>query len=191
MSGPATKSINTEMKKVMADSFKKQLFRQLVIGLGVLVALLAGTQFAVWEFQKTAKRINAQKSELVFRSQATDQLASLKNDFEKAKPLLSALNEVLPPKDQLINFGKELSDLAKQRKIDLGFTFGGEAPAENGAPGFIKFAMTAETNYSNFVGFLTDIERSRFFIKFNSMDMNRVSGTDKFNILASGQVFFQ
>lgn len=164
---------------------------KLALGLGILALALIATQFVVWEFQKTAKRIDNQKKELVFRAQATGQLASLKSDSEKAKPLLSALNNVLPQKDQLINFGKELTDIGRQNKIDLGFAFGGETPAENGVPGFIKFSITGEAAYDNFIGFLKDVEKNRLFIRFNSIDMNRISGTKNFNILGSGQVFYQ
>lgn len=173
------------------DVFKKQLFIQLGVAFGVLVFLITAIQLMASELSKTALKIQSQKSELLLRSQATDSLAALKSDFEKAKPLFSLLNSVLPPKDQLINLGKDLGVLAQQNRIDLGFTFGGEAPPTEDVPGFIRFSMTGSATYANFTRFLKDIEKMRLYIKLVSLDMTRQAGSDSFNFVASGQVFYQ
>jgi Tfp pilus assembly protein PilO len=172
------------------DVFKKQLFVQLGIAFGIMALLIAVNQFMANTLARTAVKIQNQKNDLNFRTRVTDSLAALKSDFEKARPLFAILNSVLPQKDELINLGKDLGALAKQNNIDMGFTFGGESPPTDETPGFIRFTITGDTTYSNFLKFLKDIEKMRIFVKFNSLDMTR-KGNNSFNFIAGGQVFYQ
>ena len=176
---------------VMTDTFKKQLGIQLGIGLGVLVLAVLITQLVVGDLAGNSTKIQNQKTELALRIQATDQLASLKSDFEKAQPLFQFLNSVLPPKDSLINFGQDLISLGRVDRLELNFSFGGETAASDQTPGFINFAISGTGAYGNFQKFLADLEKSRYFIKFNSLDLTRQQSGDNYGILAEGQVFYQ
>lgn len=171
--------------------FKKQLLAQTGIALLVVLVGLAAIQFMAAELRSSAENIRKKNSELAVRAGITAHFDSLRSDFEKAKLLLPTLNDILPAKDQLANFGEELSVIAKRHKFDLRFIAGGETPPTENTPGFLKFSVTAETTYTNFIGFLKDAEKNKLFIKFNSVDMNRITSGDKFSILASGQVFYQ
>lgn len=172
-------------------NFKKQLLVDLGISLGALILIIAIVQIAAWQVAKTADTITGQRNELALRTRATESLATLKSDAEKAKPLQASLSSVLPAKDKLINFGKELTDLGKQNSAELSFDFGGETPGTADAPGFIKFTLTGSTGYTGWTNFMKDVEKSRLYIKINSVDLTRKPGTDIFGVVAEGQVFFQ
>lgn len=171
--------------------FKKQLLIRLSVALGLVVLAIIIVQIAVFDIKRNAGDITRQRNELALRTTATESLATLKNDAEKAKPYMETLANLLPPKDRLINFGKELSDLARQDSIELNFDFGGEVAATAASSGFIKFSLSGVANYANWTKFLKDLEKSKLFIKMNTVDLTRQSGTDYFNITAEGQVYFQ
>lgn len=172
-------------------SFKKQLSIQLAIAFGVVIATIVLTQLAAGSLSASAAKILQQKSDLAFRIRATGQLASLKADSDKAQPLFALLNNTLPVKDDLINLGQALVQLAKSGGVDLGFTFGGETAAKGELPGFIKFSLTGNGSYEAFQKFLSEIEKSRYYLKLNSVDLVRQPGGTNFSITADGQVFYQ
>lgn len=172
-------------------AFKKQLLIKLGISSGALILIIGAVQLTVWHVSQTSEEITRQRSELSLRTRATQSLATLKSDAEKAKPLQASLGNVLPPKDRLINFGKELTDLGKQNGLELSFDFGGETPSTPDAPGFIKFTLTGTATYTSWTNFLKDLEKGRMYVKINSADLARKPGLDNFNVVAEGQVFFQ
>ncbi len=173
------------------QSFQKQLLIHAGIALAMIGISAIALQAVAWHVGSNAAGIAKQRGELALRTRATESLATLKSDAEKAKPFAETLNNVLPPKDRLINFGKELTDLAKQNGAEMSFDFGGETPSTAEIPGFIKFSMTGVATYGGWTKFLKDLDKSRLYIKINSTDLTRQPGTDSFNIVAEGQVFFQ
>lgn len=173
------------------DSLRKQIFVQLAIAVGVLAALLAANQFMVSLLKKTSDRIQEQRGELVFRSRASEILPILQNDAAAAKPLLEKLNKILPPKEGLINFGRQLVELAKKQKVNLTFDAKGDVPATDESPGAIKFFITGEATYANFVRFLKSVENEPFLVKFSSINMTRKPSGSSFTALADGEVFYQ
>lgn len=173
------------------DAFKKQLGIQLGVGLGLVLLAVGGVQFLAWHVGQSASGITKLRNELALRTRATESLATLKNDAEKALPFAQKLDVVLPSKDRLINFGREITELAKKDGAELSFDFGGETPSTADTPGFIKFSLTGTATYVNWIKFLKDVERGQLYIKFNSTDMTRQPAGDTFNVVAEGQVFFQ
>lgn len=163
----------------MMDVFKKQILIQLGIVLGAIVLLISANQFLVFQLKKITAKIQSQREELLFQTRAADVLPALKSDFEKAQPLFSFLNSVLPPKDKLVNVGQELNNLAKNNKMDLQLNVNGE------------FSLRGQGTYANFVKFLKDLEKVKLFVKFNSLDINRLPRSDNFSFAATGQVFHQ
>lgn len=173
------------------DTFKKQLFTQLGIFLGAVVFLVVAIQLIAPKLERVAVKIQDQRSDLAFLSESTDLLPQLKSDLEKAQPLINELDRVLPPKEQMAGFEKELTDLAKKVKIGVNFTKIGDSAATDAEPGFTQFLLTSDASYGNFLKFVKEVEESRFFVKINSLNMTRQGSADKYNIAANAQVFYQ
>ncbi|MDP1719299.1 MAG: hypothetical protein Q8L24_02645 [bacterium] len=173
------------------EPFKKQIGMQLGIGFGLVILAATVVQLLSWHAGQNAGEITRLRNELDLRTRATESLATLKSDAEKAKPFQQKLDGILPTKDRLINFGKEMTDLAKADGAEMNFDFGAETAAKAGVPGFIKFSLTGKSSYTNWYKFLKDLEKSPLYIKINSTDLTRQPGADTFNVVAEGQVFFQ
>lgn len=173
------------------DSFKKQLAIKILIALLVVGAIVTATQIIANRLVKESAKIESQKQELALRTQATGFLAALKADFEKAEPLLDLLSSVLPVKDDLIDLGREMRDLAKRFGIELTFNFGPETPGAAGKPSSISFALNGSGSYDNIVRLLKEIEKSPLYIKFNSLDFTKKAEGEKLSFVLSGEVFYQ
>lgn len=163
------------------ETSKKQLLAQSGIVLGIAVILIVAIQLVAPRLEQAAVKIQNQKSDLAFLSESTDLFPQLKSDLAKAQPLANELNRILPSKEQLAGFEKELTDLAKKVKIGINFAWVGGG----------QFLMTTDASYGNFLKFLKEIEKSRFFVKINSLNMTRQGSADKYNIAANAQVFYQ
>ena len=173
------------------EAFKKQILAQSGIALGAAILLVIAIQLIAPKLERVAVKIQDQKSDLAFLSQSTNLLPQLKSDLEKAQPLINELNRVLPPKEQMAGFEKELADLAKKVKIGISFSKVGDSVATGDAPGFTQFLMTSNASYGNFLKFLKEVKKSRFFVKINSLNMTRQGSADKYNIAANAQAFYQ
>jgi len=169
--------------------FKKQLFLKLGIGLGGVIVLVALTLLLSSDISRRVNQIQSQRSELFFRTQTIDVLATLKSDYEKVRPHLSFLENILPSKDQLITFSKDMETMARQNKVDLGFSFGPETPATDGDPGYLSFTITVAGTFNDLLAFVKDVGKSRYFTNFVSIDINRRDSVYTGNL--SGRVFSQ
>lgn len=174
----------------MTGAFKKQLWIKIGVGSGLVLMAILLIQLIVINIESNSQKIARQRQELGLRILGTDSLATLKLDAEKAEPYQSILDNILPEKDRLINFGQDLITMAKKNKVAMEFAFGGEVKSADTEPGFINFSIKADGAYDDFIRFLREVEKSRFLVKFTAADVTRDSG-QRFDILASGQVFYR
>ena len=110
----------------MPDSYKTSLLVNLALGLGGVIILAPLIIFIGFDISGRAEKIQEQKRELISRTRTVDFLARLKSDSEKAADYSSFLTNVLPARDQLIGFSKDLEALAKKNQVDSGFSFGAD-----------------------------------------------------------------
>ena len=173
------------------DAFKKQLFVSLGIAVGLVAVAIITAQLASGMLTRTAGEIDQRKNELALRTTVTASLAELRQNFTRAEPLQRILDKIFPPKDELINFGRDFINLSRQRNLEFGFNFGNETLASEDKPGFISFSASGKGTQDNFLNFLQDLEKSTLFIKINSVDLVRQTSSESFNIVMDGQVFFR
>lgn len=169
------------------NEFKKKFLTHLSIGLGGIIVLSALLLFIRHDINKRILEIQNQRSELLFRTQNIQILASLKSGFEKSKIYSSFLENILPPKDQLITFPKDIEEMARKNNVDLGFSFGSEIASTPDNPGYLTFTITVAGTLDNLLAFLKSVEKSRFFVNFFSMDLNKRDNI--YTGTLNGQVF--
>lgn len=164
---------------------------QLVIGVAVLLVAVIATEIAASQLEKNSEKIRDQKRELSLRTSATANFAELKSNFDLAQPAIAILDQFLPPKDDLINFGRDMVNLGKQHGLSIGFNFGNETSSSASGAGSIIFSISGSGSFNGFQQFLNDIEKSSLFIKVTSFDVTRSAPNDEYNILMNGVVFFK
>lgn len=135
------------------------------------------------------QKIRMQRETLVNRTQAVSTLANLQSDFNESQKYLSILENILPTRDQLIDFPRELEIAARNQNLGFGFSFGNEKSPSNSEPGATSFSVTLQGTQTQIFNFVRFLEQSRFLIRFLTLDMNRAG--EVFNTTVRGEVFFK
>ena len=103
---------------------RKKILTELGIAAGILALLGAGVFFFSYNINLFAARLKENKKELQLRGSAIHRLAELER-LEKrvALPYLTVLYNLIPKKDELINFSREAQGLASSEGLQFGFSF--------------------------------------------------------------------
>ena len=165
---------------------KKELLHFWVT-LGV-VALLGLLTFLLGaDMSRLANKIQQAREEHAGRVAAVSAFATLQSDAIRARPYSNALENILPTKDNLIEFPKEMKELGRRNGIDVAITFGAEAQSSGKSPGSIRFAMTADGSYDGIVAWMSAVEHSRYIVGWNSVDVVEQKG--RYHASIDGRVF--
>ena len=170
------------------DGFKKALFKHIGIALGIIIILALFIVALNGDINSRAAAINAAHDELALRAKTIDLLTGSNSDLKKADELLLNLQGLLPNKDQLIDFPRELQRTAKSYAVEVGFSFGAERTSTPEAPGAIRFTMTIAGTYDDVVDFLKFVEGHKYLISLDSIDIRR-SNKETFSLLTSGEIY--
>lgn len=171
------------------DTFKRKLTTNISL-FGGIVLILGGLLVILgFDIGSQTQKIRTQRESLVNRTQSVSTLANLQNDFNESQKYLSALENILPTRDQLIDFPRELEIAARNQNLGFGFSFGNEKSPSNSEPGATTFSVTLQGTQTQIFNFVRFLEQSRFLISFSTFDMNR-SG-ERFNTTIRGEVFFK
>ena len=171
--------------------FQKKFLTELGIALGILIILGGGVLFFSVNIKTFAAELNKQKKELKMRSNAVSRLSELeRSGKEFGIPYLNVLYNLVPKKDELINFSREAQALASSEGLEFGFSFIGENPASSDSLGSVRFTVNvsgkSEANVRNMIRKLQDF---RFFIKIENFSISNTIEGSKGTI--RGQVFFR
>lgn len=173
----------------MQNSFKKKLFINLTITLGVVVILVVVNLLISSNISKKVEQIQKYKMELNLRAQAIESLVILKKDSEVAQSYANFLENLFPDSDEVITFRRELQSLASRHKLNFTFSFVGESSAKEGELGSIGFQMSIGGKPEAFLNFLKDLELTSYVINFDSIDFSSTSKT--FTARFAGKVFLK
>jgi len=176
----------------MFDNFRKEVRK------GILVILASVVVFGV-SFYFFSKSLNSVTNDIVSdrlliakNSGVLENLAELKRGDQEAVHYQKAMEKLLVPKDQLLQFPGWLDGLARVRQVGLNFSFSGAevAPQEN-YPGYINFSLDMTGSINALTSFLEDIELqpTRFLANLDSFEVTK--SDSGYRITSSGKVFFK
>ena len=151
-------------------NFKQGLIKQLLKVLLALLIPVGGLIFLGRDINNRAEAIRKQRQELVNRSEELSLFAKLQSQSNEAEPYFNILGNVLPIRDRLFDFPKEMERLASQEGIGFGFSFGNESPSGPDTAGRVGFTITAGGSLVKIFRFIKAMEDSRFLIGFKSFD---------------------
>ncbi len=170
------------------QGFKRKLLTHVGIAIGIIAVLALFIFLLNGDINGRVAKIDGFKNEVALRAQTIELLTGANNDLKRADLLMLNMRNLLPNKDELIDFPRELQRSAKNFVVDVGFAFGAESPASDKGPGIIKFTLTASGAYDNIVDFVKTIEAHRYLISLDSVDIHR-SAKDNYSLLTSGQIY--
>ncbi len=165
---------------------KKEL-RSVWITVSVVVALIVCIVFVGYDITRLANTVQQERKTQAEREAAARAIATLQDDALRAKQYRSTLENMLPTKDNLIQFPREVAALGKQYGTDVGVTFGSEIGSTEKAPGTIRFAMSVDGAYDAIVAFMGAVERSRYIVTWDTVDVAEQKG--RYHATIDGRVF--
>ena len=170
---------------------RKKIFTELGIAAGILALLGAGVFFFSYNINTFAARLKENKKELQLRGSAIHRLAELER-LEKrvALPYLTVLYNLIPKKDELINFSREAQGLASSEGLQFGFSFLGENPASPDTLGSVRFVINVSgESQTNIQNMLQKLQNFRFLTRVDDFSISGGEGSSQATI--RGQVFFR
>jgi Tfp pilus assembly protein PilO len=110
-------------------SLGKYFTPKIIINLSIIVGFLIMVSWLLTslagEIEKKAESIQLQNLEISARIQAISDLAELRVEAERAKPIVDELNNALPKRDELVAFPRYLDSIARDNSLQLDFKFVG------------------------------------------------------------------
>jgi len=171
------------------NKFYKNLLKHNWLYISGILILVVLAFFLKGNLESSITKISTQHKTLATRSSSLLSLATLRGEFAKANPYFSFLENILPPRDQLLSFSNELENIARKNNLEFSFSFGEEKLSSGKDPGQISFRAIVNGSYKGISDFLNSIETSRYFIDPSSVDM--VKRGSSFSATINGKVFFR
>lgn len=167
--------------------FKKRLLIIIGIPLGICIVLIGVIIFIGFDIGKRAEDASNKKVVFLSRLAVADSLASLKEDSEKISGYFAILENILPKRDRLVLFPKNISAIGAQNNLNTNITLGQGGIV--GDKGFwqTSFKINGDGTLDNFVKFIKILENSQYLINIESFDFGKES--NNFKALISGKVF--
>ena len=144
-------------------TFASKLLKQLGLAMAIAAALVLLIELLAWNAERITDRITAQKQTLSFRTHAMQVLPFLVAQAKKAQPFMQQLQQMLPAQEELTSLDQDLVKLAKKHALDATVTI------KDGT----TLTIEAHGTYANFIRFLKDIEKNRFYINAETMNFTK------------------
>lgn len=176
----------------MPETFKKNLIVGVSIIAGSFLIFATAIYFLSGAIAAQAQKVTDAKNAIRTHSDLIEGLASQKALSPDVKKYEQAINLILPPKDDLVNFSKWLDGLSRAHNVNVGFNFNGDAvPSTDSAAGYIKFGINVSGQYTNLTDFARDVElkSAQYTVSFDSFDLKR--SDNNYTSIISGRVFFR
>ncbi|MDO8664848.1 MAG: hypothetical protein Q7K44_04905 [Candidatus Liptonbacteria bacterium] len=177
----------------MTENFHKKLIIGISLIAGGFLAFGIIAYFVSGMVAAEAQNISLDRNMIRNHSDLIEGLAKQKSISPEVEKFAQAIDLILPPKDQLVNFSSWLDSLSRARNVSVNFNFGGETVPANGTDaGYIRFTLNISGDYAGVTDFLRDIELKspKYTISFDDFDLKRNGVTD-YRIITNGRVFFR
>lgn len=154
---------------------------------GALALLLGATAWLGYDMQTIVEGITKERRSILEEQRTIQSITTLKSGFDEAKGYVDILERLLPTKDALINFPKEMNELGRQQNIEATVSFGTETAGNESSPGSIQFLLNARGAYDAIANFLKAVEESRYLVAWDNIDISEHAG--KYEAKINGKVF--
>lgn len=180
------------MKLAFLEKSNRSVASAVVNG-AMLLTLLGAVIFLVRETQGRLERIASIRDDLRARSNAAESFSALRAEYEEIKPYLPVIDALIPSENQLLNFPRDISTLARQEGMDATAIFRGGSQAPPGEPSGLRSAEITVTTVGDFtalLSFLRRLDTSTYSITLDSLDFIRQK-ENTFRAAMNGKIFSQ
>ncbi len=169
------------------SQFQKKVFVRSGVALALVGILVGLTVFMGADIGRRTTQLGTLRDETRFRTEAIESFVALRGEYAKAQVYFSLLENILPQKDRLLSFPKDVRALGKKRSLVVNFAFGDEVLGTATTPGHINFQMSIHGAFPNLLSFLDDLKSSSYFVDLSSLEL--VWGEKDVSATVMGKVF--
>lgn len=168
-------------------NLKKALNREFII-IGVCSFVLGSTVLILgYQIKANTDAIRQMRTSAVTKTVQLVTASRLERQYALALPYIPKLQDVLPKRDEMINFDRTLIALAKKQGVGFGFSFGGESPASPTSAGSVNFTITLQGSFADVTNYIDALQKLPYFIEFPGVDMSINGG--QYSMRLDGRVF--
>lgn len=178
-------------KKTIFDNFQKILIRKILILIMITFIGLTGIFFLAQKIKKQVNYIQDLQKQISDLINLSETFSRLSKESLIALPYLEYVKNLLPEKPRLINFSKDLGELAKKHNLEYGLALQEETAIKNQ----LSFVMTLKGNFLDFIEFLKELKKFPYYVSLDSFDISGgtpeevASGIKIFSANIKGRVF--
>lgn len=178
------------------DPFLKQITIRGGVILAIIIIFAIGLYFLKNNIKEKALEISGLQAQSQNLSAIGETFSKLMKDYQTVELYLASVKNLLPTQDEIINFSKDISDLAGTFGVELGFAFekDGIKKISDGITA-IGFSMSLKGDFSKVAEFIIALKDSRYFVDFNAFDITGGSaetiakGNKAITAIIRGRVF--
>ena len=172
-------------------NFKKQLIIQSAIVVVILALFITFFSLFKANISHEATIIQQLDQRKATLSDAANSLALLIQDRHVAQPYEEAVKNLIPTKDSLVSFSKDVDAIAASHSVSLGFSFGDEKnAASKNDVGSISFTATLNGRIGDITQFLSELEKDYYSMNITTLDMSRNESGDSTKVLLKGVIYY-
>ena len=157
------------LKAIKRDVFFKTF--ALRLGFIVLILLLAGAALFILtrQIKKESSTIYSLRKEAQNLVGLAEGFSKLVKDAQLAEVYLEPLKNLVPDKSRLINFNKDIGELAAENQLEYGLVFQEETIEREAQE--VNFVMTLKGEFPNFIKFLESLKYAPYYISLEGFNI--------------------
>lgn len=167
--------------------FKKDLKKQLLIGMIASVLLLAVSGLLFWKIRNLSEEILVLKEEIAKNQQLFNSFSNLKIQKKQVAPIQQKILNILPTKDEILVVVGNIELLIANLNLSQSFAFGAEHGDKTSDISSIGFSLTLSGDLDHFLQYLKKIEGLPQFIQFGSMEITKTG--QGYQINSAGKIY--
>jgi Tfp pilus assembly protein PilO len=173
-------------------SFTKKITIELLLSVGVIILFGIGLWVSFGDLKSVGLQIISSRSSSSAKEQSFANLANLKQESVLAREKMNILRSTFPSREGILSFRDHANLLAKQWGVSSNFNFSSEHTSKDNNPDSIEFSLAVSGNYDNVISFIEQLEKGRYYISINKMDIvAQGSNTSAYQAVIGGEVFFK
>jgi len=178
----------------MFASFRKHIVACICVIVLTFALFGWGFYWLFGDLRAIAADITSDRNLIAVNTHSIAILAQLKEILPDITTYQQEMNQLLPTKDELLDFSHWVDGIARVNRVSATIVFQGATgvPTESD-PGYVSFVLDVNGPYETVLSFLDAIEvkSNRFIATLDTFDATVLPSDATYHVTAQGRVFFR
>ena len=161
---------------------KSDLTLQIATASGLSLLIIVLMVIVGVDTKNISQNIISTRTDMNTRMRQSEYVAVLREETLRAEPKREILEGLLPKKDELFSFPKDVTALGSQSNVGVSFDFGSEGDGQ------IDYSLMVQGSYGSIAEFIRKIEDNFVFINISTFTL--ISRGNDYSIDLKGNAFF-